>query len=351
MLYKCIDIDIFCQKHDIRLKYYNSGTYGHIFQAISTHSDKILFGVKMIPNSQLLSNISTTDSDSAVTAEMLILQTLSELDGPYYVKPSDMFYSKIYPFVTGSTYIEITDNTAKYQAKFVDKYEKARYWGEVNAATELSDNINFTDSSGVEKKYCEYVGIIVYPWHDTDLLACIQTNTMDLDNWICVLFQVVASLAIIHNKYPSFRHNSLKPNDILINHICADTLLSTTIFGKTYQFKNPKYQVKLWDFNFSSIDSLVNNSLVESIWTKQLNINCYQHQYYDIYMFLVFIRKICADGYNINIPTEINEFINRVIPEQHYLNSTNRCRFLDHIEYITPMELLSDPLFEPYIAR
>ena len=40
--------------------------------------------------------------------------------------------------------------------------------------------------------------------------------------WRVIFFQIISVLAVIHKKYPNFRHNDLKANNILLQKIDID---------------------------------------------------------------------------------------------------------------------------------
>ena len=58
-------------------------------------------------------------------------------------------------------------------------------------------------------------------------------------------------LAIIQNKYPGFRHNDLKANNLLVQKIPISKTINKfkyKINGQIYIIPSIGFQIKLWDF-------------------------------------------------------------------------------------------------------
>ena len=88
-------------------------------------------------------------------------------------------------------------------------------------------------------------------------------------------------LAIIQAKYPNFRHNDLKANNLLVNKIGTTNMTSKfqyKINGQMYVVPNIGFQIKLWDFDFACIPGLIENSKVNADWTSKININPKVHR-------------------------------------------------------------------------
>ena len=66
------------------------------------------------------------------------------------------------------------------------------------------------------------VSVLISEWaNGGDLLEYIKANykTMQLKTWRVILFQMLSVLSVIQAKYPGFRHNDLKANNLLIHSI------------------------------------------------------------------------------------------------------------------------------------
>ena len=126
-------------------------------------------------------------------------------------------------------------------------------------------------------------------------------------HWRSIFFQLLSVLAIVQSKYPSFRHNDLKMNNLLVNEIAISP-------------KDNKYFYK------------INN------------------KYYDIhYFFNTFETKGFFPEFWTDecIPLKVKEFVNRIIPDKYKTgdNVSPRGRLLVDDEYLLPDEILKNDVF------
>ena len=101
-----------------------------------------------------------------------------------------------------------------------------------------------------------------------------------------IFFQILSVLAVIQNKYPGFRHNDMKANNILVQLIPVSKKKNKFMYKinkQNYIVPNIGFQLKLWDFDFACIPDLIDNSKVSAEWTTAININPEQNRYYDIH--------------------------------------------------------------------
>ena len=71
-----------------------------------------------------------------------------------------------------------------------------------------------------------------------------------LGDWQCLFFQIISTLAVIQSKYPSFRHNDLKANNILISKTDVyNKKLLYKVNKKEYILPSIGYCIYLWDFD------------------------------------------------------------------------------------------------------
>ena len=172
--------------------------------------------------------------------------------------------------------------------------------------------------------------------------------------WRVILFQVISVLAVIQAKYPGFRHNDMKANNILIHNIQRSQDSKKFIYkinDEIYNVPNIGIQIKLWDFDFACIPGIVSNSKVDAEWTNKINVKPERNRYYDIHYF---INTLTKKGFfpefwtEPEIPDKIKDFFNRIVPEKYRTGKyiSDRGRILVNDEYITPNDILrNDPLF------
>ena len=321
-----------------KLKYIKSGTTGHTFQGILIPNEKnkkkyISYAVKVVAypcdedDNKEIYNIERPEN-----AELQILKVLSQFvitnQTPHIVLPLITFNSYIEPFILlkENNYV----NNKRYNS-FVDRYKK----GELH-------NI---------------VSILISEWaNGGDLLEYFRTKMKNIDvkEWRVLLFQIFSVLAVIHRKYPGFRHNDMKANNILLQIIDQSVkgqFFRYQIDGTIFYVPNIGYQIKLWDFDFACIGGVVENSKVNLEWTNSINITKEGNRYYDICFFIVSLQRpgfLQEVNFNEDVPKQVLDFFNSIVP-QELINSpliNERGRLLCDIEYTTPQEiLLKHPFF------
>jgi hypothetical protein len=207
-----------------------------------------------------------------------------------------------------------------------------------------------------------------------------------------IITHVLYNLYRIHKKYPSFRHNDLHANNILVN---MDT---PTLKRETYKIGDMKLRVEdvglkllLNDYGLSTMKNIVNPNI--GGLRKEWGIDPKSHFMYDTHLFLNAIYLICARiKYKVRILTqrlknmknEVNEvnkenlkkqiekeklkdvssvnetiqFILRILPSEYRGGkNTNkienfRMRFgVSHTKMPNFEKIFSDPYFLPYKSQ
>ena len=320
-----------------RLKYIKSGTTGHTFKGLSNNSDvKDNYAVKIVAYPKKANYGNVYDIRRPENAEIMMLRTLSyfviKKQTPHIVLPVGTFNTSIKPFLTLSEKQYV--NSKKYD-EFLKKYKKGDYHSNVS--------------------------VLISEWaNGGDLLEYIRKNYKKMTSlmWKVIIFQIVSTLATIQVKYPSFRHNDLKANNILVHHIPFSdgkkNLFKYDENGKKYGLPNIGLQNKIWDFDFACIPGIVDNLKVNADWTDKINVKPEQNRYYDIHYFFSTLTK---KGFfpqfwtEPEIPEKIKSFVKRLIPEKYKSGKyiTERGRILVNDEYTTPSYLLqNDPLFNKF---
>lgn len=191
------------------------------------------------------------------------------------------------------------------------------------------------------------------------------------ETWTVLLFQMIAMLALIQEKYPTFRHNDLSLSNILVQNTRVKPLDETefggyykyTIYGKTYCIPDIGFRILLADFDYSIIKELnIMNDKVDHKQTKKFGAVSDFNQSFDCHMMLnwlsVWVLKL--HNYNeFNMPPfnleHIKDFIYDVI-ENKYRGFNNR--FVNHtrlrngkkiINRLIPKNLLeNEKIFEKF---
>jgi len=322
------------------LCYIKSGTTGHTFKGkTKTKKGDIDYGIKVVAYSKKSDYGKITDIRRPENAELMIIKLLSQfvIKGltPHIVLPIGMFDTRIETFINEDN---VKDEKGKYH-EFIKRYKKG----------ELHDKVS----------------ILISEWANRgDLLDYIREKYTVITplHWKVIFFQILSTLAVIQCKYPSFRHNDLKANNILINKVFNRNakFITYTIAGNVYCVPNIGYDIKLWDFDFACIPGIVENKKVESEWAhKKIGVAPVQNKYYDVHYFFNTLgeKGFCHDIFKTSyISNEVKEFIKRVIPSKYRGYGKDgvkgythpRGRLMVNDEYITPDEILK---FDPYFKE
>ena len=327
-----------------KLLYIKSGSTGHTFKGVyhplpdDKPDPRSSYAVKIVAYPKKENYGDMYNVKRPENAELMMIKLLSQFvrnsQTPHIVLPITTFNTSIKPFLS-LTKNNIVDN--KKFEQFVERYDKGEYY--------------------------QNVSVLISEWaNGGDLLDYIRKNfkTFKTRHWRTVFFQILSVLAIVHAKYPSFRHNDLKANNILINIIdSSKNKYKYVINNQNYIVPNIGFQAKLWDFDFACIPGVVNNSKVESDWCKErCNISPQQNRYYDIhYFFNTLVRKgffpDFFDGTEENgktvhyVPDEVKDFVKRIVPEKYrtgkYVYEKGRININD--EFLTADEILKTDVF------
>jgi hypothetical protein len=324
-----------------KLVYIKSGTTGHTFKGVINQDkdgEKIKYAVKVVgyPKKERYGDLH--DIRRPENAELLMIRVLSYFvvnkETPHIVLPIGTFNTSIKPFLNLMEQNVVDKNNKKYR-EFIKKYKKGEFNEEVSIlVSEWANRGDFLDF--VRKTYTKF----------------------RLIDWKVFFFQVLSTLAVIQKKFPAFRHNDLKANNILVHKINNKmSRFRYIVNGCRYILPNIGYQLKIWDFDFACIPGTVENAKVNATWTSEINVSPKQNRYYDMHYFLnTLIRKGFFEIFMTakEIPQEAKDFINRVVPSENpnYRDGkfvAERGRILINEEYLTPDKVLKkDPFFEEF---
>jgi hypothetical protein len=367
---KIIDFWMFVRHMNCDLLYIKSGATGHTFKLVDRENPTICYALKVCAYPADDDYGCTSNLGRPENAELRVIKLLSsfivEKSVPHFVLPVVSFDAHIDPFVKKipeKLNLEKPTSKTYLYAKFVQRYKK-KY---------------FEDS----------VSILMSEWCDGgDLLDYLRKNykTMEVRQWRVIFFQFLISLATIHKKYPHFKHNDLKPNNVLVRQIAGDigARFEYEFGSHTYSIPNIGISIGIWDFDFACICGMIENNKVNSEWANERNINNKKNRYYDIHFFFNHLTlPRVLDDYEKHVPVEVRQFIQRVVPlkyksvykpgieqvqirkringkvvtiieEQEALiqqnpNTSDRGRLLAEVEHTTPEKLIQeDPFFRGY---
>ena len=319
-----------------KLLYIKSGSTGHTFKGVYPNKkdrDKPNYAVKVVAYPKREKYGDLYNSKRPENAELMMIKLLSffviNKQTPHIILPISTFNTSIKTFVNLPK-----DNIVKNKKfdQFVKRYKR--------------------------KEYYDNVSVLISEWANSgDLLDYIRKNyqNFNLKIWRVIIFQILSVLSVIHAKYPSFRHNDMKANNILVNTIDKTNKplnFQYKINGQIYVVPNIGIQIKLWDFDFASIPEKIDNCKVQAEWTSKINIIPKKNRYYDIHYFF---NTLTMKGFfpqfftAPEIPDKIKKFVKRIIPTKYRKGEfvAERGRLLVDDEYLTPDEILkTDKLFK-----
>lgn len=332
MTKKYLDFNKLISEIGGRLLYIKSGTTGHTFKGIIYDTDgqtEILnYAVKVVAYPVRENYGDVNDIKRPENAELMMLRVLSKFvvndHTPHIVLPIATFNTSIKPFIAlgKKRIVEGESEETRYiDDKKYDQFIK-RY---------------------KQKEYHDEVSILISEWaNGGDLLDYIRKNyqTMKLKDWRTLFFQIISVLCVIQAKYPGFRHNDLKANNILVQKIdCrkknnfflyrlnlnrsinteSDVVNSPAESAYTeFTVPNIGIQIKLWDFDFACIPNIVENSKVSSEWTDKINVKPEQNRYYDLHYFFNTLTK---KGFfpefweATKIHHSVKQFVHDIVPD------------------------------------
>lgn len=336
---KDINIIDFLIKIGAKIKYISSGTTGHFFQGSiydkpnDPKRKKICsFALKVSGYSKNSNYKSIYELTRPENAEINMLNILSEFvienKTSHLILPIQTFYSDITPFIKmyKENFIKKeSDKNGRY-GEFVNRYEKGLIENKVSILI------------------CELA-------NGGDFLKFVKNNKDKLSalHWNVLLFQVLSVLCVIQNKYPAFRHNDLKANNLLVEitdpdyeNIKPNKYVNYRIYNKCYRVPDIGIIIKLWDFDFACIPKVCENIKVHESWTRRINITTAKNQYYDVHYFF---RTLISNSFFPDIITSKNKkyedivkFIYSIMPKDFFKGDkvSRNGRILVNDEYTTP---------------
>lgn len=325
----------FLFKFGNNLSYVKSGSTGHTFRLKGEDENKKSYSlaIKIVAFSKNEKYGGIHDIRRPENAELLMIHILSSFvtkkATSHIVLPLSTFNANIKTFValTKDKYKE-----KKNYKKFLKKYEKGKFHNQIS--------------------------ILISEWaNGGDLLDYLRhkSKTLKLIEWKVIFFQLISVLAVIQLRFPGFRHNDLKANNVLVQEVPTreeQNWIQYHIQKQYYIVNNTGIVLKLWDFDFACIPNLVVNSKVDAKWTNDINVKSKKNQYYDLHFFFNTLRRYVSslkkEKYT---PKEVIEFIDRIVPNKYRKKKvlSENGRLLVDDEHTTPIKVIeTDEFFEEF---
>ena len=300
-----VNLDQVMKQFNAELYYVKSGSTGHTFKAKSKDDNDMLFAMKVAAYPVEKSGRHDIDNmERPQNVELLIIALLARLvmrgETPHIVLP---YWTFNVP----------TERFANIPLKLINRGKRINV--QYQEFVKEFKNDMFDDESSV----------LISEWCDKgDMLDYIRENyaIMTEKEWKIMLFQVLITLSKIHARYPSFKHNDLKANNILLQstHSAHKNHHYRYQLNDTVEFVIPEigYQIKLWDFDFACVKNMIDNEKVEEDWARDEGINSKTNQYYDMHYFLqCFLTNKIVTNMSDHMPKSISDFLHRIVPVRY----------------------------------
>ena len=329
---------------DQPLRYVKSGSTGHVFETRGPGERKV--AVKLVAYTRRPEFGSVDDATRPENAEVRMLKLLSDFVyhqiTPHIVLPLCSYHTDLEPFVVRpepQTRGGAPPPRAKKYAVFWQKYH--------------------------DRKFHETANVLISEWvSGGDLLEYLRGHVLTPLQWKVVLFQVLFTLAAVQKRYPAFRHNDLKANNILVDISAPrpETFHRYTFDEHAWDIPDAGIQTRMWDFDFACIPGVVDNKKVDAEFTSAVNVTTEPNRYYDVHFFLNTLvsffprlEETCDD--------DLRRFLRKSLPptfrdppvahEEHkrLLHNCIRTRkgsYQYPHEYCTPGQLIYDDYFSEF---
>lgn len=164
-----------------------------------------------------------------------------------------------------------------------------------------------------------------------------------------IMFQVCYTLASIYMRFPSFRHNDLKDDNVLLHVGPTEGCTEYTIHGTTFHVPNVGVTVLVADLDFACISGYMfdNYKVVEQEWeTPSYHIDARQDHASDMACFIAYLRN----QFSSKMTPALKDVLKNIYGTSRRDNGY-RATYLDAVDFPTAMDLLLDTrLFEEWVT-
>lgn len=127
-----------------------------------------------------------------------------------------------------------------------------------------------------------------------------------------MFFQLFSMLTTIHRTYPSFRHNDLHLGNLLVEKFTRNISKEFYLYqiksivqpGKytNYVIPNVGFQIRLWDYDMSCIDKIVNNKTVlQAEYPDCPFLSQSKNQFFDIVKFFYMLDRDMVQNLGLKV--------------------------------------------------
>ena len=171
-----------------------------------------------------------------------------------------------------------------------------------------------------------------------------------------IVTQILYNLYRIQKKYPSFRHNDLHADNVLINSSSPSRVKLYKVNNSTLKVHDIGIQALISDYGLSTVNGIKNPEVDNDpklFYKTKSGIFRESHPMYDIHLFLNLLRQeIRILG--IHNGMEVIQFIERILPREYLgvrsdkINDFRLRAQEEHPKLLTFKQIFNDRYFSPY---
>lgn len=166
--------------------------------------------------------------------------------------------------------------------------------------TRIYDSNNKMFYKDYEKKYLKDIMIIFNEIANTDFKKYVinryeTKNPVSFIEHLSTFFCFCYTMSIIVFNNPNYRHNDIKPNNLLIKltkNYNKNNYIKYIIFGQTFYIPQTKFIIKLHDFDFSNSTKFPNRKILNYKGLfKEINATPFTNPVYDLHEYINFFIR------------------------------------------------------------
>lgn len=138
-----------------------------------------------------------------------------------------------------------------------------------------------------------------------------KSKLKDKDHLI-ILFQFCYTLSCIQYYFKNFKHNDIKPNNLLVKLIDnpdANNYYKYKIFGKTFYIPQTNYIIKLHDFDYVYSDKFQNKKITHSVNLYKKGYNSETNCLFDLHSYINFYYNLLQNYFSDNIKNILESLV------------------------------------------
>ena len=193
-----------------------------------------------------------------------------------------------------------------------------------------------------KEDFVDMAKVLMTEWADQgDLSEFIDDHKHEwtVETWRALLFQMLAMVALIQEKIPSFRHNDLSLSNILVQqtHVAAAATAAAPSYykyrlhGQDYWVPDIGFRVLMADFDYASIEAMgITNEKLDTDSTRKFGTVPDPNGSFDCHMMLNWLNMWVLKLYKASVVSRGGEPIAQVkaffdsVVEAKYQGETNR---------------------------